>query len=278
MELAEYLDRGVSPFHVVKNVIERLENEGFVGIKPGDSKELIDGKGYYISPYPSVVFAFRVNSKKSGMHIGLAHTDSPSFMIKPNPEMPEKPYLRVNVEPYGGMLKRTWFDRPLGLAGRVMLKNEENVYDPKQVLFDSEEPWFVIPSLAPHLDHEIETTKINPQNVMLPIYGLYEGMDSAAGEKVNEDESRNMDSKDLSAGEVVNEDVSKDSAPGEEVNEDASNDSAAGEEASKEKSLLERVAAKLSVSSDDILSYDLYLYNADKSQYIGSKKEMLLAP
>ncbi|MCR5586809.1 MAG: M18 family aminopeptidase, partial [Lachnospiraceae bacterium] len=99
MELREYLDRGVSPFHVVKTVTDRLREEGFEEIKYGDQKELKVGQGYFVSPFPTMAFAFFVNPKGSGLHIGLAHTDSPSFLLKPNPEMPEEPYLRVNVEP-----------------------------------------------------------------------------------------------------------------------------------------------------------------------------------
>ena len=172
MEIKEYINAGVSPFHAVLTVKQRLAGAGFKELALGEDGALERGNGYYISPYPSVIFAFRVNEAKSGAHIALAHTDSPSFMIKPNPELPEQPYLRLNVEPYGGMLKRTWFDRPLGVAGRVELRNREDIYAPIERLFDSREAWFIIPSLAPHLDHEIETAKIDAQKVLVPIYGL----------------------------------------------------------------------------------------------------------
>ncbi len=221
MELKEYLEQGVSPYHVVKTAKERLQAMGFRELQTGDMEVPEAGKGYFISPYDSAFFAFRVNPEKQGMRIALAHTDSPSFLVKPNPEMPEKPYLRINVEPYGGMLKRTWFDRPLGIAGRVILKNEADAFSPKEMYFDSESPWFVIPSLAPHLDHGIETEKIDEQKCLIPLYGI--------GEK-------------------------------ESI------------------SFLGKIAEKLSVKEEDILTYSLYLYNTDPAEKVGVQEDFLLAP
>jgi aspartyl aminopeptidase len=235
MELKEYLNRGVSPFHVVKEATEVLKKEGFTEVALGDGQALEPGKGYFMCPYPSSFFAFRVDPKKAGMQIAMAHTDWPSFLLKPNPEMPEGVYLRVNTEPYGGMLKHTWFDRPLGLAGRVLLKNDSDVFSPKEVLFDSEEPWFVIPSLAPHLDREIETEKIDPQKVMLPLYGIKMAPDPRCIAPVKTEE------------QIV-------------------------------PTLLEKVAEKLHVAADQILSYTLYLYNTDPAQEVGTEGELLLSP
>ncbi len=236
MKLEEYLNKGVSPYHVVKTVRERLLEEGFEELSIGDMKKTDGGKGYFISPYPSAIFAFRINPKKEGMHIAMAHTDSPSFLLKPDPEMPDKPYMRVNVEPYGGMLKRTWFDRPLGIAGRVMIRNNKDLFEPEQVLFDSKRPWFVIPSLAPHLDRDVETEKIDVQKILIPLYAL----------------SEKDEKKDSKAGR------SKSSA--------------------KEITLISKIAETIGKDEKDILSYDLYLYNADKAEYVGTSEEMLLAP
>ena len=219
MKLEAYLNAGVSPFHVVQTVKERLTESGFEEISFGADHKLAEGKGYLMTPYPSVLFAFRIDTWKRGMHIAAAHTDWPAFKLKPQPDIKDSSYLRVNTEPYGGMLKRTWFDRPLGLAGKVMLRNVQDPYHPGEVLFDSGAPWLIIPSLAPHLDREIETREIDAQKVLMPLYGT-----------------------------------------------------------GQEGSFMEKVAEKLGVAEEEILDYDLYLYNMDPAQITGADSDLLCAP
>ncbi len=173
-ELVDYLKNAKSPYHVTEYVKEKLEKAGFTELKSEEAFELSEGGKYYCRPYPRALFAFRIpeRAEKVGIRIACAHTDSPTFRVKPSPECASSAGIRkINVEPYGGSLKRTWFDRPLGLAGMIYIKGE-NAFAPKPVLFDSGEPWFIIPSLAPHMDREIEEKKLDPQKELLPAYAL----------------------------------------------------------------------------------------------------------
>lgn len=177
MELTEYLDRGKSPFQVVAVVKERLLEAGFRELAFDEDFVIGAGGRYFVSPYPTVLFGFTVAGQihDGSMHIACAHTDFPCLKLKSHPEMTEEgnpAMVRVNVEPYGGLLKKTWFDRPLGVAGKVILKTE-NPYIPREVLFDSEMPWCILPSLAPHLDKEIEKKEVDVQKEMLPLFLIW---------------------------------------------------------------------------------------------------------
>ena len=173
-ELTEYLKAAKSPYHAVEFTAKRLEEAGFKKLELTEKFELKKGGAYYLSPYPRALFAFRIseNVTGKGIHIACAHTDSPTFRIKPSADMDERGGARrINVEPYGGMLKKTWFDRGLGVAGVVYVSGE-NAYEPKAVLFDSKDAWFIIPSLAPHMDREIEEKKLDAQKELIPLFGL----------------------------------------------------------------------------------------------------------
>lgn len=170
--LSTYLKKAKSAYHVTSYVAARLLEAGFEELDFKKPFNLEKGKAYFVSPYPTSLFAFRIpnNIIDGKMHIACAHTDSPCFKIKPCAQLDDKcNTLRVNTEPYGGMLKKTWFDRPLGLAGAIVLKSD-NPYQPDTLYFDSGKPWFIIPSLAPHMDREIEEKKIDPQKEMMPLY------------------------------------------------------------------------------------------------------------
>ena len=174
MRLEEYLERSVSPFHAAALVKERLEGGGFLEIRPGDPSGLPDCPGFFMMPYPSCIIAFKINRNgKEKFHIATAHTDSPSFKIKPDPVIKRNGYLLINTEPYGGSVKRTWLDRPLGIAGKVVLRTDDP-FSPEEALYSSDGPAVIIPGLAPHLDREIETKPLDPQTHLLPVAGTYE--------------------------------------------------------------------------------------------------------
>lgn len=178
-KLTQYLNNSMSPYHVIEYSKEVLDNAGFKQLDFNQQFELEAGSGYYCIPYPTALFAFKIgNEIKNGkMHIACAHTDSPCFKIKPVPEMGAKANARkINVEPYGGALKRTWFDRPLGVAGQLVVRGD-NTFSPKKILFDSEASWLLIPSLAPHMDRDIEEKKIDVQKELIPIYSFEENCD-----------------------------------------------------------------------------------------------------
>ncbi len=161
--LMNFLDQGVSPYHVVELSEKELEAAGFQRLPHGCPWELEYGEKYYTIPYASMLLAFQVGSSPKKILGSMAHTDFPCFKIKPNPDYHTKQFARVNVEPYGGMLLGTWFDRPLGIAGKVV--TEEATY-----LYDSKLPVAIIPSLAPHLDKDAnKKTEYDLQKECLPI-------------------------------------------------------------------------------------------------------------
>lgn len=165
MKINDYLDRGVSPYHVIETVRERLNEAGFERVDLSSIEGLVNGK-YYIDIYGTALIAFRTGG--GNVHIASAHSDYPCFRLKPSPDLGGE-FGRVNTEPYGGMLKHTWFDRPLGLAGAVWKKGED-AYSPVMTLVDSKRPVFVIPSLAPHMDKESGRRETDVQKEMMPVF------------------------------------------------------------------------------------------------------------
>lgn len=175
--LMHLLKNSGSPYQVVNCCEEQLKEAGFEEL---DIHHLMDphlGGRYYIKPYDTMLFAFKMGTKRSyiqEIRLAAAHTDQPCFRVKPNPEMEKEGYLKVNVETYGSPILSSWMDRPLGLAGKVVLKSDRIFY-PKSVLFDSKKPIAVIPNLAIHMNKEVNKgVELNKQKDMLPLLGLWE--------------------------------------------------------------------------------------------------------
>lgn len=199
MDVMEYLDRGRSPYQVVAVVKERLLGEGFTELAFDADFQIEAGGRYFVTPYPTVLFAFTVSEQvhDGSMRIACAHTDFPCLKLKSHPEMTEEgnpSMVRVNVEPYGGLLKKTWFDRPLGVAGKVVLKTDDP-YHPKEALFDSEMPWCILPSLAPHLDKDIEKKEIDVQKEMLPLFLIWKQEKSCSKQMLIEAVAKRLDAE-----------------------------------------------------------------------------------
>ena len=173
-ELIGFLSEAKSSFHVVEYAKSFLQAKGYKELELTKEFVLEENGRYFCCPYDSVMFAFKMSGRigDGRMHISCAHTDSPSFKLKPVAELGARANAeRINVEPYGGALRRTWFDRPLGVAGKLVLRGK-SPFRPLTMLFDSNEPWFVIPSLAPHMDREIEEKKLDVQKELIPICSL----------------------------------------------------------------------------------------------------------
>ena len=174
-KITELLSKGKSPYHVTEWTGKQLQEAGYEELKLQESWRLHAGGKYYVRPYSGMVAAFAVPEqldRKTALRLMLAHTDFPCFKIKPNPEVKTKDYRQLNVEPYGGMLKNTWFDRPLGIYGKVVLESE-HPFAPEVKLFGSEEPAAVIPSLAPHLNREAGgKQEYDMQRELLPLLGI----------------------------------------------------------------------------------------------------------
>ena len=171
--ILKMLDSSPVNFLAAKYAEDRLNGAGFQKISLTAIPELIPGKGYYITKNNSAVFAFRVGtgSVDEGFKLICAHTDSPCFRVKPSPEMvSEGGMIRLNTEVYGGPILYTWFDRPLSLAGRVILRGESPL-SPKVRLLHIKRPLLIIPHLAIHFNREVnEGNKINRQKDMMPVW------------------------------------------------------------------------------------------------------------
>ena len=160
--------------------------------------------------------------KNHGFKIVGAHTDSPTFRIKPNAEMiSENNYVKLNTEVYGGLIRSTWMDRPLSVAGRVVLKGE-NPLNPVSRLVNIKKPILIIPSLAIHMNREANTGgELNLQKDTLPLLAM------------------------------VSEELEKGNA------------------------LLNAVAKELNVSKEEIVDFDLFLYEFEKGCIVGLNDEFI---
>lgn len=136
------------------------------------------GGNYFVTRNHSAVIAFSIPKKPAWkFHIMASHSDSPALKIKENPEMEvEKAYIKLNVERYGGMLLAPWFDRPLSVAGRLIVRKNGEIQE-KLVAVDKD--LLVIPNLAIHMNREVnDGYKYNVQKDMLPLYSDYDGKGS----------------------------------------------------------------------------------------------------
>ena len=174
-EVIEFIDESPSTYHVVKNCSDILDENGFERIMPREKWEIKKGGKYFFKKSSSTIIAFTVGENfdvKKGFKIFGAHTDSPCFRIKPNPEIVTENIVRLNTEVYGGPILSTWFDRPLSIAGRVIVKGE-NSFFPRTVKIKIDEPLLTIPNLAIHQNREVNNgVKIDKQNDVLPVISL----------------------------------------------------------------------------------------------------------
>ena len=174
-EVIEFIDESPSTYHVVKNCSDILDENGFERIMPREKWEIKKGGKYFLKKSSSTIIAFTVGEDfdvKNGFKIFGAHTDSPCFRIKPNPEIVAENVVRLNTEVYGGPILSTWFDRPLSIAGRVIVKGE-NSFFPRTVKIKIDEPLLTIPNLAIHQNREVNNgVKIDKQNDILPVVSL----------------------------------------------------------------------------------------------------------
>ncbi|RMZ92604.1 hypothetical protein DV736_g195, partial [Chaetothyriales sp. CBS 134916] len=170
----DFVNASPTPFHAVKSVKERLVAAGFKEIREKEpwSSTCQPGGKYYLTRNGSTVIAFAVGKKwRPGNGIAMigAHTDSPCLRIKPVSKKQGDGFLQVGVETYGGGLWHTWFDRDLGLAGRVMVKDGSGNVVAR--LVNINKPILRIPTLAIHLDRQ-EKFEFNKETQLFPIAGL----------------------------------------------------------------------------------------------------------
>lgn len=224
-KLINFIGESPSTYHAVETVKERLLAYGFSQLKMGDSWSIKPGGKYFVKKNNSSIFAFvpgQGDIAEEGFKMICAHADSPSFRIKPNAEITvEGRYLKLNTEVYGGPILYTWFDRPLSLAGRVILKSNDPL-NPKSALINFDRPLLIIPHLAIHLNRAVnEGVNISKQKDMLPVIAL------------------------------INEHFQK------------------------ENLLVKLIANELEVEPEEVLDFDLTLYDYAKGQFVGLNEEFI---
>lgn len=175
--LLTFLDASPVNFLAVKNIVDKLEDAGFKCIDPtlpiGNIKP---GDKIYVTKNDSSVYAFHIGNKslaEEGFNMICAHCDSPTFRIKPNAEITgDGNIVKLNTEVYGGPILSTWFDRPLTIAGRVIVKSND-VMSPKTMLLHIKRPLLQISNLAIHFNRQVnDGVKLSRQKDMLPIFGI----------------------------------------------------------------------------------------------------------
>lgn len=217
--LISFIDRSVSPYHSVAEMSERLKTAGFTELRENDVWDLTRGKAYFVTRGSSAIIAFKIpETEFSGCQIVASHCDSPSLKLKTNFTVNSKDvYTKLSVEKYGGAILSTWFDRPLAVSGRIMVKDGNKT---KQVLVDSERNVVLIPNMPPHLDRNtVDSAKYDMKTDLMPLF--------AQG---------------------------------------------------KDKDLLKLIAETANVEVENIVSHELFLYNAVKGSFFGSENEFLAAP
>ena len=226
-QLLHTIDKSVSTFHCVKECERQLLEAGFSSLPLSTTWKLQPGGKYFTEVFGSTLVAFKIPknyTKSMPFHIGAAHTDWPTFKIKPNPEVESGRYGKLNVEVYGGPIYSTWLDRPLSIAGRVAVKGKD-YKNPEIKLVDFKRPLVVIPNLAIHFNREVNNgVALNPQKDMLPLLTVLP------------------------------------------------------EEWKSEDYFLKLLANELDVHPDDILTFDLNLYNTEKCVLTGLEGDLLSAP
>ncbi len=222
LDLIDFLDRGSSSFQAVDVISRELEEKGYKELKGNEKWDLKEGDKAYYKKNGSSVFAFSIGCGGYGEGFKLigSHSDSPSFRIKPDPEMWEEGFLKLNTEVYGGPILSTWFDRPLSMAGRVAIKSE-NPLKPELINVDFKKPILYIPNLAIHMNREVNKgVEIDRQKHILPILTL-------SDEKTDELMIKNL------------------------------------------------IAEECGRNAEDILDYDLFIYETQKGEIIGLKDEFI---
>ena len=172
--LMAYLDKSHSVFHAIAGITELLDESGYARLTEQASWTLESGGKYYITRGGSAVIAFRVpNEVPAGFLMSASHADRPTFKVKENGELVGN-YIRLAVERYGGMLMSPWLDRPLSVAGRVLVETENGI---ESKLVDIDRDLLLIPNVAIHMNRKAnDGFGWNPAVDMLPLVG---GKDAA---------------------------------------------------------------------------------------------------
>lgn len=226
LDLLDFINQSPTNYHAILSVKQRLQAEGFKQLFSGEAWHIEHGGKYFVTKNHSSLYAFipgNGNLAGEGFKLICAHSDSPTFRVKPHAEMPvEVKYLKLNTEVYGGPIMYTWFDRPLSMAGRVLVKSDRPL-KPAVRFVNFDRPILEIPHLAIHFNRTIneQGNPLSRQKDMLPMLS------------------------------VINESFEK------------------------EGFLLKLVAAEMSIAAEDILDFDLTLYEYGKGTLFGLNNEFI---
>ena len=216
-ELMSFIDNSPSVFHVIDNFKKTLTENGFTELKFKDNWKIENGKGYFVTNNDSSIIAFKGSSDFDNIRLIGSHSDSPTFRIKPNSIVNKDGFLTLNTEVYGGPILSTWFDRPLSVAGRVVLKSD-NPFKPEIKYINVDKNLLIIPNVAIRMNRDVNNGyKFNAQKDTLPLLALSE-----------------KDSK-ISFEEIL--------------------------------------ARNTGINSEDILDFDLFLYDRQKGEFVGENDE-----
>ncbi len=175
--LLTFLDSSPNAFYAVENMRASLLRAGFYELGEWEEWDLIPGRDYFVTRNSSSLIAFKLPEQREyvGFQIMASHSDSPVFKIKPNAEIEvEHQYIKLNTERYGGMILSPWFDRPLSVAGRVIVDTDRGI---ESRLINVDRDLLIIPNLAIHMERTLnDGYKYNAQKDLLPLLG-------SAGEK-----------------------------------------------------------------------------------------------
>ena len=169
-DLLHFIAKAPSVFHAVNSIRTALSYAGFTEIREEDPWQIERGGKYVVTRNGSALMAFTIPEDDGhAFRITASHGDSPSFKIKENPELRDAAYVRLNVEGYGGMIMPTWLDRPLSVAGRILVRTENGI---RSLLVHPDRALAVIPNLCIHFNHDLNNgMKYNPQVDLQPIFG-----------------------------------------------------------------------------------------------------------
>ena len=213
-ELIDFIKTSPTAYHTVESIKSALLGAGFSEVCEKDNSTYSDGGKHFVIRGGSSIIAFK--GQGNGFNICASHSDSPCFKVKG--ELSGATYTRLATEKYGGMIHYTWLDRPLSVAGRLVVKTDSGI---KSRLVNIDKASLVIPSVAIHLNRGVnDGAKFNPATDLLPLLGMSDGKGQ----------------------------------------------------------LMTTLAAQAGVNVEDIISHDLYLYNAEEGRVIGLSDDLFLAP
>ncbi|EFW14340.1 aspartyl aminopeptidase [Coccidioides posadasii str. Silveira] len=257
LDFCSFVNASPTPFHAVASARTRLVDAGFKEIKEKDAWSSIckPGGKYYLTRNGSTIIAFAVGRKwKPGNSIAMlgAHTDSPCLRVKPVSKKRAEGFIQIGVETYGGGLWHTWFDRDLGIAGRVMARNNDGSISARLLRIDR--PILRIPTLAIHFERQ-ETFSFNKETQLFPIAGLVEAeLSRVGGDHASTEPSKSEDKTDDAP-----------TAPLKVITE------------RHHPYLIELMASELALKPDDIVDFEILLYDTQKACLGGLLDEFIFS-